>query len=65
MGFIFKLKMPRVKTHTSRKPPVGWDIIEPTLKELTNQIKDVENEPFDGRRKPETMWKIYKLHHQR
>lgn len=42
--------MPRVKTLTSNKPPAGWDQIEPTLKELTNQIKDVETQPFDGKR---------------
>ena len=35
--------MPRVKTLTSRKPPKGWEMIEPTLNEITNSIRDVEN----------------------
>ena len=55
--------MPRVKTLTSRKPPTGWDLIEPTLKEITNSIRDVENTQFEGRKNPETHWKIFKLKH--
>ena len=55
--------MPKVKTNKTKKFPKGWDIIEPTLKELQQQMRDVENAPIEGKRKPEVIWPIYKLHH--
>eukprot|EP00828_Plagiopyla_frontata_P044421 TRINITY_DN7247_c0_g1_i3.p3 TRINITY_DN7247_c0_g1~~TRINITY_DN7247_c0_g1_i3.p3 ORF type:complete len:172 (-),score=30.09 TRINITY_DN7247_c0_g1_i3:81-596(-) len=39
-------------------------IIEPTLTELTQQMRDAENDPNDGKRKNEAIWTILKLHHQ-
>ena len=71
-----------------KKAPKGWDMIEPTLSELHQKLRDgkynlnfmsfniilsvlikcvliiVENEPIEGKRKPEVHWPIYKLHHQ-
>ena len=32
--------------------------------ELKQKLRDVENEPAEGKRKVETVWPIYKLHHQ-
>lgn len=56
--------MPRVKTIQSRKKmPAGWDAIEPTLTELQQKMRDIENEPCEGKRKPEVLWPIYKIHH--
>jgi len=57
--------MPKVRTLKSKNAPKGWDLIEPTLNELTNQMRDAENEPHEGKRKPETVWNIYRIHHQR
>ena len=57
--------MPKVKTVRSKNIPPGWQLIEPTLTELTNQMRDVENEPHEGKRKAETLWQIHKIHHQR
>jgi bud site selection protein 31 len=56
--------MPKVATQKSKnKAPKGWDTIEPTLMELKQKLRDVENEPVEGKRKVETVWPIYKLHH--
>eukprot|EP00347_Sterkiella_histriomuscorum_P013681 403363776 len=56
--------MPNIKTSRTKKAPKGWDLIEPTLSELQLKLRDVENEPIEGKRKPEVLWPIYKLHHQ-
>ena len=57
--------MPKIKTLKSRKTPEGWDLVEKTLNDLTNQMRDAENEPHEGKRKSETLWSIWKIHHQR
>lgn len=35
--------MPKIKTIRTRKAPEGWDQIEPTITEIGNQIRDIEN----------------------
>lgn len=57
--------MPKIKTIRSKPPPQGWDLIEPTITEIGNQIRDIENQTYSDKKKPETFWGIYKLHHQR
>ena len=56
--------MPKIATQRTKKAPQGWDLISPTLLELKQKLRDVENEPLEGKRKPETVWPIFKLHHQ-
>eukprot|EP00741_Cyanophora_paradoxa_P013348 tig00020684_g12891.t1 len=56
--------MPKVKTHKT-KPPPGWELIEPTLLELNKKMRDHENEPHDGKRRMESSWPIFRIHHQR
>ncbi|KAG9349795.1 hypothetical protein JZ751_026148 [Albula glossodonta] len=56
--------MPKVKR--SRKPPPdGWELIEPTLDELDQKMREAETEPHEGKRKVESLWPIFRLHHQR
>ena len=55
--------MPKIATQRTKKAPQGWDLISPTLLELKQKLRDVENEPLEGKRKPETVWPIFKLHH--
>jgi bud site selection protein 31 len=57
--------MPKIRTLTTKKPPAGFDEIEPTLSELNQRMKDAENDPHEGKRKPETLWPILRIHHQR
>lgn len=57
--------MPKQKLGRHKKPPKGYNLIEPTLSELSQKMRDAENEPVEGKRKPELLWPIYQLHHQR
>uniref|UniRef100_A0A0G4HAZ2 G10 protein n=1 Tax=Chromera velia CCMP2878 TaxID=1169474 RepID=A0A0G4HAZ2_9ALVE len=57
--------MPKIRTLGGKKPPAGWDEIEPTLDELGRKMREAENEPHDGKRKCESLWPIFRLHHER
>ena len=58
--------MPKVRNtiRSRKKMPAGWDQIEPTLLELQQKMRDIENAPYEGKRKPEVLWPIHKTHHQ-
>jgi len=56
--------MPKVRT-SKTKPPKGWELIEPTIDELQKKMKDAEVDPHEGKRKAESVWPIFRLHHQR
>ncbi|CAJ2677499.1 BUD31-like protein [Trifolium pratense] len=56
--------MPKVKT-SRVKYPEGWELIEPTLRELQGKMREAENDPHDGKRKCETLWPIFKIAHQK
>ena len=43
--------MPRIQTLKAKKFPEGWETIEPTLTEMQNEMKDVENAPHEGKRR--------------
>ena len=57
--------MVKIKTLNTKKAPVGWNEIEPTIIELNQRMKDAESDPHEGKRKPETIWPILRIHHQR
>ncbi|CAN1134896.1 Protein argonaute MEL1 [Linum perenne] len=57
-------KMPKVKTNRV-KYPEGWELIEPTLRELQGKMREAENETHDGKRKCEALWPIFKIAHQK
>ncbi len=57
--------MVKIRTVNTRKPPAGWDEIEPTIMELNQRMRDAENDPNEGKRKPEAIWPILRIHHQR
>mmetsp|Transcript_17740 Transcript_17740/g.15544 ORF Transcript_17740/g.15544 Transcript_17740/m.15544 type:complete len:87 (-) Transcript_17740:216-476(-) len=56
--------MPKIKTIKTKKAPDGWEEIEPVLMDMANRMKDAENEPHEGKRKPEAVWPIYRIHHE-
>eukprot|EP00026_Physarum_polycephalum_P019024 Phypoly_transcript_20846.p1 GENE.Phypoly_transcript_20846~~Phypoly_transcript_20846.p1 ORF type:complete len:147 (+),score=15.66 Phypoly_transcript_20846:120-560(+) len=56
--------MPKVRT-SKTKPPKGYELIEPTLNKLAQDMREAENEPHEGKRKAEGVWPIFRLHHQR
>ncbi|XP_026418649.1 protein BUD31 homolog 2-like [Papaver somniferum] len=56
--------MPKIKTNRVRYPN-GWELIEPTLRELEEKMRQAENDPHDGRRKCEALWPIFNIAHQK
>ncbi|MXQ94092.1 hypothetical protein E5288_WYG008513 [Bos mutus] len=51
---IFWEKMPKVK-RSRKAPPDGWELIEPTLDELDQKMREAETEPHEGKRKVESL----------
>ncbi|GFQ06114.1 protein bud31 homolog 2 [Phtheirospermum japonicum] len=56
--------MPKVKTNRVNYPE-GWELIEPTLRDLQAKMREAENDPHDNKRKCEALWPIFKIAHQR
>ncbi|KAM9987369.1 hypothetical protein ACTFIZ_005404 [Dictyostelium cf. discoideum] len=56
--------MPKIKT-SKKKYPKGWDIISPTLDEFDIKMREAEANPYEGKRKIEVNWPIFRIHHQR
>jgi len=54
--------MPKIRSKR-KKTPKGWDKISTELEKLQEEMKEVENEEHEGKRKPETLWPIYRIHH--
>ncbi|VDP09226.1 unnamed protein product [Soboliphyme baturini] len=55
-----------VKCRRSRKaPPDGWELIEPTLDEFEQKMREAEAEPHEGKRRVEALWPIFRIHHQK
>ncbi|CAG9333671.1 unnamed protein product [Blepharisma stoltei] len=57
--------MPKIRTLRTKKPPEGWDLIEPMMSEFTRQMREVEVAPTESRRKVEMLWPIHQINHQR
>jgi bud site selection protein 31 len=56
--------MPKVRTKRKATPD-GWEIIEPTLNELELKMREIESAPHEGLRQNESLWPIFRIHHQR
>uniref|UniRef100_A0A0D9V801 Uncharacterized protein n=1 Tax=Leersia perrieri TaxID=77586 RepID=A0A0D9V801_9ORYZ len=56
--------MPKIKT-SRVKYPKGWELIEPTIRELDAKMREAENDTHDGKRKCEALWPIFRISHQR
>eukprot|EP00736_Rhodelphis_marinus_P003232 Rmarinus@m.14921 len=58
--------MPKIRTLSRRtQPPAGFEAIEPTLNEFENKMREVENDPHEGKRRVEGVWPVTRVHHQR
>ncbi|KFD57749.1 hypothetical protein M514_01419 [Trichuris suis] len=49
----------------ARNPPEGWDLIEASLEEFEQKMREAESEPHEGKRRVEALWPIFRIHHQR
>jgi bud site selection protein 31 len=56
--------MPKI-LRFKKPPPEGWELIEPTLKDLEDKMREAENETHEGKTKSQIMWPIIQIHHQR
>ncbi|KQK10662.1 hypothetical protein BRADI_2g55460v3 [Brachypodium distachyon] len=56
--------MPKIKT-SRVKYPEGWELIEPTIRDLDAKMREAENDTHDGKRKCEALWPIFRISHQR
>ncbi|CAI5459376.1 unnamed protein product [Closterium sp. Yama58-4] len=56
--------MPKIKTNRV-KYPEGWELIEPTLRELEQKMREAESDTHEGKRKCEAVWPIFKIAHQK
>jgi bud site selection protein 31 len=57
--------MPKIRRARGKPPPDGWELIEPTLEELEGKMREAESESHEGKRRTESLWPIFKIHHQR
>ena len=48
-----------------KAPPEGWEMIEPTIDELQAKMKEATSESHEGKRRVESAWPIFQIHHQR
>ena len=51
------LKLRRMR----KKPPAGWEELEPTLEELEVKMREAETDPHEGKRKTEALWPIFRV----
>ena len=52
------------KLLSSKKPPKGFEKIEPELMDLQIRLREAETDSSDNKRKNEIAWPILKLYHQ-
>lgn len=48
-----------------RPPPEGYEVVEPTLTAIDNELRDRVNESHEGKRKAESQWPVHQLNWQR
>ena len=56
--------MPKVRTKRTRVPP-GFELLEETLDALERRMREVESAPHEGKRRNESIWPVFRIHHQR
>ena len=57
--------MPKIRKARGKPPPEGWDLIEGTLEEIEGKMREAEADSHEGKRKAESLWPIFKIHHQK
>jgi bud site selection protein 31 len=49
----------------NRKPPPGFEVVEPVLETLENELRDKVKETNDGKRKVEALWPVHQINWQK
>lgn len=55
--------MPR--NRTSKPPPPGYEVIEPVIEALENELRDKVKESNLNKRNTESIWPVHQINHQR
>ena len=58
------MPLPR-KWNKKKKPPVGFDYVEPVLEALENELRDKVKESNMNKRKTESMWPVHQINWQK
>lgn len=53
------------KWSKKKRPPPGFDIIEPVLEALENELRDKVKESNEGKRKTESLWPVHQINWQK
>ncbi|KAJ8900914.1 hypothetical protein NDN08_000213 [Rhodosorus marinus] len=48
-----------------KRPPAGWEIVEPKLEEFEEKMRDAMNEPVEDKMRNEITWVVHKIHYQK
>lgn len=48
-----------------KKPPSGFDYVEPILEALENELRDKVKESNEGKRKTESLWPVHQINWQK
>ncbi|KRZ14755.1 Protein BUD31 -like protein [Trichinella zimbabwensis] len=45
--------------------PKDWEVIESTMEDFDRKMREAQSEPHEGKRRVESLWPIFRIHHQR
>lgn len=48
-----------------KRPPKGWDLVEPKLEEFEDRMREAMNEPVEDKMRNEVTWCVHKIHYQK
>eukprot|EP00980_Cylindrotheca_fusiformis_P014743 scaffold4009_cov124-Cylindrotheca_fusiformis.AAC.23 len=51
--------------HKKKKPPPGFDVVEPTLEALEHELRDKIKETNEKKRKTESLWPVHQINWQK
>ena len=49
----------------SKRKPAGWELIEETLMQFEERLREAVDDPHEGKRKCESAWPIHRIHYER
>ena len=49
----------------SKRKPAGWELVEPTLLQFEERLREAVDDPHEGKRKCESSWPIHRIHYER
>ena len=59
------LPIPMSRRWGKKKPPSGYEYIQPTIDALASELRDVNSQPSGGKQKLEANWPIHQINNQR